>query len=119
MSNGEFRPCSWCGSTGECEHLAAVLEIPNNVPIPVRARGGLAQAKRAAARVMVAWALKIEGAALEAAVRDERAVLDERGEGEGGAVVFAMWLALIGVLVYAVLAGILHWEFFWPFNRFF
>ncbi len=94
MSDGEFYPCDWCGSTGECEHLAAVLHIEGNRPIPVRARGGLAEAQERAAQAIVGMWRRTQEAAAAAAGSDAGEVL-------------AGWAPLLVVMFLALIAFLL------------
>jgi hypothetical protein len=109
---GEFYPCSWCGSTGTCEHLAMVLTIEGNPPIPVRARGGLAEAQQRAAQALVGMWRRTQKKAVELAS-------SQAGQGEGGALVLVMFLALVAALVWAAAAGLLRpdWDWWRAFVR--
>jgi hypothetical protein len=103
--DGPFAPCFVCGSTGDCAHLATVLNVAGNPPIPVRALGGLREAQETAARVCVQMAARALGL-----------VEGQAGEGEG-ALVLVGFLALAFVLILLVCAGVLRVPD-WPLRLF-
>jgi len=109
MAEG-FVPCFWCGSTGACEHLAEVLVIAGNPPIPVRARGGREQAVQAASRAVAEMVRqRWEAGAAIAAGRAN----DERGEMGSAVAVLTGLLAALLALVAILLAIGLRPDFGW------